>query len=405
MVRKFVVFLFGIALISVPVLLWDSLRWSVAPSPWDLSVRNYGQIHLVPISDWVPRLQAWMDLLWYFTASNFVWMGAVLLASGMFYRMIGRRLRTTLFKKTSPARAKKWLVCDHLSRPCRGRSIPTTASLLPADVRFARTDKFLVLILGWSIGFLLLHTITSIQIWDRYLLPLVPIWALVAGWLLGVAWQTTSGLQRVVLVGVLVLLIAPPALNTVRAEIPVGGDRGAYDGLDQSLRYLQNEIFSTVFAGDTEQMVLYHRELGWQHQFYLYDEIRGGSIELRWFPHATHLVDNVIKTPHKRTWLLIPDWSPVSDLVQRAAMQRVRIVGHANVDHMRLVELVHEPLEDCEWCLCQAELDENRDERGNVPGTGANMAGYPAIRPPVPGAFNQLEQCTAAIAQPVSNYE
>ena len=40
-------FLLGLVLVILPILSWDSLRWAVAPSPWDLGARNVGTLTLV----------------------------------------------------------------------------------------------------------------------------------------------------------------------------------------------------------------------------------------------------------------------------------------------------------------------------------------------------------------------
>ena len=42
----------GLLLVVLPVLWWDSLRWAVAPSPWDLGARNAAGFALVPVATW-----------------------------------------------------------------------------------------------------------------------------------------------------------------------------------------------------------------------------------------------------------------------------------------------------------------------------------------------------------------
>lgn len=355
--RQFIRCLIGFLLIVLPILFWDSQRWAVAPSPWDLGVRNYAQMQIVPIHTWWPRTRQWLDLVWYFSASHLVWIGAAFLVSVAFWRH-------------SPFRRQ----AAHAHRsPASGTHLP-----------------FLTLIVVWSGAFFLLHVVSSVQTWDRYLLPLVPLWGLVLGRALGLVLRPVS-MAHVSMAHVLVLavglglLLVPPAVRAVDAEIPVGGDHGAYDGLDEALAHLQH----TISSDDADPIVLYHRALGWHYQFYLYDELQRGAVELRWFPHATYLVDNVLKTPHKRTWLLLPDWSPVADLEPRATMQRVRVVQHGRFERMRLVELVHEAPVQCRWCSCAS----SGDGRGYLPGTDEDVVGYRAIRPPVPGTFRQPPQC------------
>lgn len=319
--RYGVPFLAGLALIVLPILLWDSLRWSVAPSPWDLGARNYARLHLLPPDTWWERAQQWLDIVWYVAASPVVWFGAIGAALGAIW------LRRPAGRRTSD-----------LASPS-----PISGTQLP----------FLTLVVLWGVAFAALHVVASVQIWDRYLLPLIPLWALMLGRATGMLLRSAPSRYLLSLWILLVVLLAPPALQTVGAEIPIGGDHGAYDGLDAALGYLQQ----SAHESDGERAVLYHRALGWHYQFYLYSDVRDGAVELRWFPHSTYLVDNVLKTPHKRIWLLLPDWSPQRDLAQRAAMQRVRVVSHGRFGHFRLVELVHEPEPFCAWCLCAPALD------------------------------------------------
>ncbi len=79
--RRYAWFVAGVALVTLPILYWDSLRWAVAPSPWDLSVRNYASLALLDPGDWPARAAMWRPLLWDLGASWAAWaaMAALLL--------------------------------------------------------------------------------------------------------------------------------------------------------------------------------------------------------------------------------------------------------------------------------------------------------------------------------------
>jgi hypothetical protein len=71
---------------------------------------------------------------------------------------------------------------------------------------------------------------------------------------------------RVAMWSVLIMLVAvgmlPSTFGAMRSRIPVGGDHGAHDGIDQAAAYL-----STLPVGT----VVYYDSLGWTLSYYLFD--------------------------------------------------------------------------------------------------------------------------------------
>lgn len=301
--RKWLWFLFGSALIVLPLVFIDSLRWSIAPSPWDLSIRNYGDLAFVPVSDWWSRTWAWLEILWHFVGSITGWV------------VLAIALIVSLFQWIKDVTARPW------------------ASLST------------ILLLGWTTGFLLVHITTSVQIWDRYLLPLLPIVALCIGRL----WaRLFEGKRRWLVYGLSLLSVAilmQSGWHAARGQIPIGGDHGDLDGLHEAMAWLQTE------QGD-EPYIIYHHSLGSQLRFYLYEEVQQGQAELRWYPHATYLFDNAVKAPHRRKFLLQPDWAPFPSLETQSAARRVQITRLKRHKNFQAFELTTSGL-DCDWCLCQ----------------------------------------------------
>jgi hypothetical protein len=308
--RQIVVrFVLGAMLFVLPVVYWDSLRWSVAPSPWDLSRRTYAALTLLPLQDWPSRLLAWGDLGWYFTASWPTW---VLLA------VTGA---TTTFACTR-RRCDRQISRNHL--------------------------PFAALLVVWAAAFLTLHIVISVQAWDRYLLPLAPVAALLGGWLAYVARPVLGRrFGWAVLVGALLML--PPALTAARGELPIGGDHGAYSGLRNALSWVEEQEDAPV--------ILFHHELGWHYRFYLYDQILSGDVELRWFSSTVYLADNATKAPHARKFLIQPDWAPLSDLDMHLSTRRLATQTHLQSGHFTVKEVVHKPESICTWCVCRPRLN------------------------------------------------
>ena len=102
--------------------------------------------------------------------------------------------------------------------------------------------------------------------------------------------------------------MAAPAVQAAQGQLPIGGDHGDYAGLDQALPYV-----AQAAAGNG---VLYHRELGWQARFYLFDAVQRGAIELRYFPSAVYLADK-------------PPSAPARQILDRARLGACPRPGHA----------------------------------------------------------------------------
>ena len=322
--------LLGLALVTLPILGWDSLRWTSAPSPWELAARTYAPLAVAPPATWGPRLAAWGGLLWYLTASWPVWV--LLAAAG-------------------------------------------TAALWRA-----RHAGRLALVLGWGVAFVAVHGLTTVQVWDRYLLPLAPWVGWVAGGPLALmptehlsfraqrgiplppspAPQRDSSAYRprndsvsrwlsLLPLAALLLLLTPPALTAATGGYPLGGDHGDYAGLDAALAWL-----------DTTRgpYVLYHQPLGWQYRFYLYDDLprdlpgdtAASRVDLRWFPSAVYLADNAAKTPYPPKFVVMPDWAPLGDLDLHLAQRGLAAAMRLRAGHMTVLEIVHTPQPPCAWC-------------------------------------------------------
>ncbi len=333
--RRLGSFALGLASITGPILLWDSLRWSVAPSPWDLSLRHYGPLGLLPPAQWLPRLREWGQLAWHLTASTPVWallvVGGWLLGVRIWYLRVGSDLTPPPFPL----------------HPWRGKGVASFASRGRGEV--ARSLGLLLLL--WSLAYFALHVTTSVQIWDRYLLPLAPMLALGMGWMVqeAVSWLGGGlGSASRPLVGLLggvmgVALLLGPAWTAAQGGLPVGGDHGDYAGLREAVAWLKAEAPADA--------VIYHRVLGWHFRYYLFRRTGPQGMELRWFPSTVYLADNAAKTPHRRKFLVQPDWAPLRDAPRRLAQRGLRWERRFRQGRFTVYELVTPPQPPCDWCF------------------------------------------------------
>lgn len=301
LLRNSLLWLGGLLAILIPILLWDASRWAVAPSPWDLGVRNYAPLALTAPVDWGKRLLLWSQLGWHLTASWPLWL------------LLGASIVTQI-----------------------------AARLVKQDWTIGRTWPALIAL--WALLFLASHIVTTVPAWDRYLLPLAPLLALAGAWALA-GWHRQSVTGGVALVAVVALLLLPPALSAARGGLPVGADHGDLRGLDDALLWLEQEAPS--------EKTLYHSVLGWHYQFYLFDEVRRGKVDLRWVASAAYLADNASKTPHRRKFLIEPDWAPTHDLAFHLTMRGLELRTYGRFGRFSVLEITQPMQAHCDWCLCR----------------------------------------------------
>jgi len=279
----------GLALTVLPVLYWDSLRWAVAPSPWDLGVRNYGALELLSVGEWSARVARIADLLWYLTASDSVWI--VLTAATV--------LGLAFVPRTEFARSE-------------------------------RNSVLVVLLCGWAGLYLGIHAAFSIPVWDRYFLPLAPAFAILCGRLGARILAFDSSLWRQIVVGLWLVLLLPGGVQAARGEFPIGSDHGAYDGLREASAWIDSH--SPAGA------VLYHQSLSWHFQFYLYENPR--DYTLRWIASPVALADDAAKRPQEARFVIAPAWQPLKNFHPQLAARELELVPRAKEGNFTVYELM-----------------------------------------------------------------
>ncbi|MBN1641254.1 MAG: glycosyltransferase family 39 protein [Anaerolineae bacterium] len=170
--------------------------------------------------------------------------------------------------------------------------------------RSARLD---VALIASAAAYLVAHIVLGFSIWDRYLLPLVPVasmllarvvvrarvWACLPRAPAARRWARRAALLLAALVAASALL---SGLRAARNGYPVGGEHWAYQGLDQVAAYLQ--------AHAAPDAVLYHHWLRWHYTYYLH----GAPYELRWWASGEHLQREAARSPTREQYIVLPDW-------------------------------------------------------------------------------------------------
>jgi 4-amino-4-deoxy-L-arabinose transferase-like glycosyltransferase len=300
--------LLGMASVVLPIVWWDSQRWATAPSPWALAQETYAPLAWVAPQDWLARWDAWRAILWYLGGSWTVW--------------------TLLLVALGVAAVSGWRRPAHL------------------------------LLWGWAISFVLLHGVTTVQPWDRYLLPLAPWLALMASGPLARLFSPSLAMWRlpewgrgliVILVVFALVEAVPVGVAAARGQMPIGADHGDYAGLTEAVAWVEQRCDGECPA------ILYHQVLGWHFRFYLYDALQATGdnpprFDLRWFPSAAYLADNAIKAPYPPKYLIVPEWATPRDLALHLAMAGLALETQLQVDRFTIFEITQRPRPLCEWC-------------------------------------------------------
>lgn len=112
--------------------------------------------------------------------------------------------------------------------------------------------------LGYFVAYIGLHTVFAFNQYDRYLLPLLPLAIVPLAALLSAMYRQIRYGRRIVLMISMVLMMT--TVWSLRAGLPVGGDRGEHTGIDSLARHLNRKPVATV---------IYDPWLGWELGYYL----------------------------------------------------------------------------------------------------------------------------------------
>jgi hypothetical protein len=149
--------------------------------------------------------------------------------------------------------------------------------LWPGRFRSATYQRDMLLVL-FVLAYLALHWLIAVPVWDRYLLPLVPLLALLAGRLVCGLIAGRRGHPLVVpfVLTITALLMLPGALQARQGSWPVGATPQADGGAGEVARVIENEPYGTV---------LYDHWYSWQWRYYFFDR----GVYVQWFAHPADL--------------------------------------------------------------------------------------------------------------------
>ena len=143
-------------------------------------------------------------------------------------------------------------------------------------------------LLGWFVvGYLLLHWLLAIPVWDRYLLPLVPLLAILVGGSVrcqgsGVRLLSGIGGQRFIHYSLFIIhfLLLFAAVRAAAGHYPIGSTAQSDQGAAEVAAVLQDAPYGTV---------LYDHWYSWHWRYHFFDT----GVYVSWFPDAPHLVEEL----------------------------------------------------------------------------------------------------------------
>ena len=308
--------LLGFAPILALVTWWDAQRWEIRPGYWQQSTLSYGGLAWAAPAEWGGRLLEWLGWARYLFGSPLLYatfgLGIVLLMLwnwGLLPARGGSYQRVSCGQSTASS--------DRAAHP---PDCPqNTLRYGPARAQNKILDTLLA---AYLLAYILLHTVAGFSVWDRYLLPLAPLVALLVGRMVSIvipecsyresrnpvtpalrAGASVPGISsresritRIVLPLTLSLLLLLSGTRAARNGYPVGGDHWAYQGLDEIASYLKTNA--------PPDAVLYHHWLRWHYTYYLH----GTPFELRYWESGEHLLRESRRSPDHAQYIVLPTW-------------------------------------------------------------------------------------------------
>lgn len=174
------------------------------------------------------------------------------------------------------------------------------AMILLTVVALRKRRSVDLLLVLFILGYTALHWLLAIPVWDRYLLPLLPLVAILGGravaWLLDRGHGRGRGMRLKTALAALIVggLLLGPAVGARRGAFALGGWPKADDGAHQVAAYLATAPYGTV---------LYDHWYSWQWRYHLFDT----GVYVSWFPHPAALADDLLAFGARGTrWLALP---------------------------------------------------------------------------------------------------
>lgn len=195
----------------------------------------------------------------------------------------------------------------------------------------------------FALAYLLLHWLWAVPVWDRYLLPIFPLVAILIAGCASSLWRAARRKRplRMAMAATLVVLVLaqlPVALAARAGQLPIGGRPDADGGAAATARLMKDAPYGTV---------LYDHWYSWHWHYQLFD----GRVYVSWFPHADALLADLGVFAGQGTprYIALPSSAVARPIIRRLSENGYRLeLLDAGVDSpdMNLYRIIPEDTDD-----------------------------------------------------------
>ncbi|MGB3903505.1 MAG: glycosyltransferase family 39 protein [Anaerolineae bacterium] len=253
----------GFIAVILAVVSWDVVIRINCLNFLSASAARYGGLRLLHLERLVPRLQGWMEHLQYLTGSRVLNVTLIvgvicLLAYGLWRRRVRERW------------AFDWILAS------------------------------------FGLYFVAMHTVLSFGVWDRYMLGLAPIVAILLARVLllprdvfvkGEGLELGNVAYFAVLAAFLAVSLLHPAQVALRYGFPIGGDHGSFQGIDDVANYFKGNA--------AEGSIVFHKWLLWHYLYYMFDL----PLDYYYYPSFEFVLDTSRQLSTYEKYIVFPSWT------------------------------------------------------------------------------------------------
>ncbi len=258
----------GFGAVVLAVVAWDLVIRIGCVNFLSASAARYGGLRVAAVGRLLPRVQGWLQHLQYLTGSRVLNLtlivgGVCLLAYGLWRR---RERAGWVFE---------WVL------------------------------------VGFFLYFVAVHTLLTFGVWDRYMLGLAPILALILSRVILLPHDVLArreGFDRarvayLAVLGLFLLVtISHPTQVALRYGFPIGGDHGSFQGIDDVADYFRGNA--------SEGSIVFHRWLLWHYLYYMFDL----PLDYYYYPSFEFVLDTSQQLPTYEKYIVFPSWTDPSGL-------------------------------------------------------------------------------------------
>ncbi|VAW29965.1 hypothetical protein MNBD_CHLOROFLEXI01-3332 [hydrothermal vent metagenome] len=308
---------------------------------WQNQINNFGGLRLSYSWELWPRFWAWIAL-WQTAVSPLILIIAIPTIGWLLWQHLrqGRRSINASGYKTTPDKS--------------GCKSPAGASL--SSPTASASGGYGRLLFIFLLGYALFHWLFAIPVWDRYLLPLLPLLALLLartyGNLLNYLPPTHSILQFRGAIVILTLLLISASWSARNGRYQLGSFPQADQGTATIAATLADVPYGTV---------LYDHWFSWQWRYQLFDK----RVFVSWFPHGQALADDLAAFGQDGSprYLALPNTAVAQPIIRAVQEAGFTLTAVSQTDDIILYQIYPQTCAERSRSITQISQINRKDHR------------------------------------------